>query len=156
MKKVFITLIIVMSVFVFSPINTKALTIEDTVINNVYILEKDTDTDVVEETTESESTEKITNCEGIIGNPEDPNSVAWLIREVMNYVKILGPILVIVLSSVDFLKVIVKSDDKEMAAAQKKLILRLILALLLFLIPTIVNALLSIYGTNLDPSCIPQ
>ena len=99
---------------------------------------------------------EITDCSGsdsIFGDPSDPNSVAWLIQEVLNYIKILGPILVIILSSVDFIKVIVKSDDEAMAKAQKKLILRLILALLLFLVPTIVNAILGIFGYSNDPLC---
>lgn len=151
MKRLFITIILVLSLLCFSPINTKALELPkvlEITTNSTYIL------DVNNTTTNTET--EVQECSGkdsIFGDPSDPNSVAWLIQEILNYIKILGPILVIVLSSVDFIKVIVKSDDKEMAAAQRKLIIRLILALLLFLIPTIVNAILNIFGYSTDPTC---
>ena len=50
------------------------------------------------------------------------------------------------LSSVDFIMVIVNSDNDKFQKAQKKLITRLILALLLFLIPVIVEIILSVFG----------
>ena len=74
-------------------------------------------------------------------------------QTLLNYIKVLGPILVIVLSSVDFLKVIIKSDDDAMTTAGKKLGYRLILAALLFFIPTIVEVLLGIFGITSDPTC---
>lgn len=89
----------------------------------------------------------------LLGNPNDPDSVAWLLQYLLNAIKVVGPILVIVLSSVDFLKVIIKSDDDAMAAATKKLGYRLILAGLLFFIPTIVEVLLGIFGITSDPTC---
>lgn len=89
----------------------------------------------------------------LLGNPSDPDSVAWLLQTLLNYIKVIGPILVIVLSSVDFLKVIIKSDDDAMAAAGKKLGYRLILAALLFFIPTVVEVLLGIFGITSDPTC---
>ena len=52
------------------------------------------------------------NCTGdnsILGSVNDPNSVAWLLQQVLNYIKILGPILVVVLSSVEFAKVIINN-----------------------------------------------
>ena len=52
------------------------------------------------------------NCSGgqsILGDPNDENSVAWLLQQILNYIRIIGPILVVVLSSVDFAVVIVKT-----------------------------------------------
>ena len=74
-------------------------------------------------------------------------------QKLLNYIKVLGPILVIVLSSVDFMKVIIKSDDDAMQKAGKKLGYRLILAALLFFIPTVVEVLLGIFGITSDPTC---
>ena len=48
---------------------------------------------------------------------------------------------------------IVKSDDDAMAAATKKLGYRLMLAGLLFFIPTVVQVLLGIFGITSDPTC---
>ena len=96
------------------------------------------------------------NCTGdnsILGNVNDPNSVAWLLQQVLNYIKIIGPLLVVVLSSVEFAKVIINSDDEAMAKAQKKLITRIILAACLFFIPTLVQAALDLFGFTSDATC---
>ena len=93
------------------------------------------------------------NGDGLLGDPTREDSVAWLLQVIFNVIKVVGPILVVILSSVDFLKVIVKSDDEAMAKAEKKLIIRLILALLLFLIPTIVQVILQVFGIYGDPTC---
>lgn len=95
-------------------------------------------------------------CEGsnsLLGNVNDENSVAWLLQQVLNYIKILGPVLVVVLSSIDFTKVIVKSDDEAMGKAQKKLGKRLILAGLLFFIPTLVQVIFNIFDITTNVTC---
>lgn len=95
-------------------------------------------------------------CSGknsILGDPNDENSVAWLLQQILNYIKVLGPLLVIILSGMDFAKVIIRSDDESMAKAQKKLIIRLLLAASLFFIPNLVSVLLNIFGITSDPTC---
>lgn len=86
------------------------------------------------------------SCSSLLGDPGDSNSVAWLVQKVLNYIQVIGPLLVVVLSSIDFAKVIIKSDDEAMAKAQKKLITRLLLAVMLFFIPTLVTVILSTFG----------
>ncbi len=153
MKKSFITIILVLTtLFIVAPINTKALSISDTPFGNVYVLENDTDEidDWMGETDQDQT------CEGsnsLLGDPDDPDSVAWLLQQILNFIKIVGPILVVILSSVDFIQVIVKSDDEAMAKAQKKLIKRLILAALLFFIPTLVQVILDVFGFNSGATC---
>lgn len=82
----------------------------------------------------------------ILGNVDCECSVAWLINEILNYLKILGPFLVLILSSIDFLKAIITSDDESLTKAQKSLITRLILAAALFILPTLIKAILDIFG----------
>lgn len=94
------------------------------------------------------------SCEGgLLGNVNDPNSVAWLLQKVLNYLKIIGPFLVVVMSGIDFAKVIVTSDDDGMKKAQKKLITRLILAASLFFLPDLVTVLLNIMGITSNATC---
>ena len=96
------------------------------------------------------------NCSSdssLLGNPNDPDSVAWLLQQILNYIRVIGPIIVVVLSSVEFAKVIIQSDDEAMAKAQKKLINRLILVVALFFIPTLVQLILQIFGITGDPTC---
>ncbi len=91
--------------------------------------------------------------ESILGDPNDENSVAWLLQQILNYIRIIGPILVVVLSSVDFAVVIVKNDDDSLGKAKKKLINRLLLVMALFLVPTLVSAILDIFGITGEGTC---
>lgn len=93
------------------------------------------------------------NCNTLLGNPSDSNSVAWLIDKILTYATIAGMGLVVVLSSMDFLKVITNGSDDEMAKASRKLAIRLILAALLFFVPTLTNAMLGIFGLTSDATC---
>ena len=88
-----------------------------------------------------------------LGDPSDSESVAWLLQKVLDFIKVVGPLLVIVLSSFDFMQVILNGSDDSFAKAKNKLITRLILAALLFFIPIIVEALLGVFGIMGDPTC---
>ncbi len=95
------------------------------------------------------------NCgeNGLLGNVNDEDSVAWLLQKILNYLKIIGPFIVVVMSGVDFAKVIITSDDEGMKKAQKKLITRLLLAVSLFFLPQLVMALLDIFGITSNATC---
>jgi len=68
-----------------------------------------------------------------------------LLQWVLNVIKIAAPILVIILGSLDFIKVLFSSDpDKETKEAFKKFKNRLIAAVLLFLIPVILQFCMNI------------
>ena len=93
------------------------------------------------------------DCNSLLGSVENEESVAWLLQQILNYIKVLGPVLVVVLSSLDFAKAIIASDDENMKKAERKLIVRLILAIALFLIPVLVSVLLDIFGLTTDQIC---
>lgn len=152
MKKVLVIITMIMVLFA-SPTNIYAMSID--VKSNVYML--------VETKNGISSTNDLKNfdqgynqaqsCDSLFGSTGDPNSVAWLLQYVFDIIKIVGPLLVVILSSIDFAKVVVKSDDDEMAKARMKLITRLILAAALFFIPLITMVLLEIFGIVSDPTC---
>lgn len=81
------------------------------------------------------------SCPNIINMEE--GHFGWLLNTVLNYIKIIGPILVVLLSSIDFIKAVVGFDEKAMKQAQSKLVIRLVAAICLFLVPTLVQLLLS-------------
>ena len=93
------------------------------------------------------------NCDTLLGSTSDEDSVAWLVQKILNYIQILGPLLVVILSSIDFAKVIIMSDDDAMAKATKKLTTRLILAASLFFLPVIVSVLLNTFGITTNAVC---
>lgn len=140
MKKGIITLLLIVTCVMFiSPINTNALE-----VNSVSIVEKN-ESNLLSNTINIAAS-KCPPSKAILGDVDCEDSVAWLVQIIFNIVKIVGPILVVLLSSVDFIMVIIKSDNDQFQKAQKKLITRLVLALLLFLIPTIVQVLLQVFG----------
>lgn len=97
---------------------------------------------------------KTQSCTQIFGSPTDKESIAYLIQKLLNYIKIAGPILVILLSSIDFVKVIWTSDDENMKKAQQKLGKRLVAAVLLFLLPTLIGLMFNLINNSItDPTC---
>ena len=93
-------------------------------------------------------------CKGILGNPDNEDSVAWFLVKILNYLRLLGPLMVLVLSSLDFAKAILTSDDESLKKAQSSLITRLILAALLFILPTLIEVILDIFGFTSSDVCI--
>lgn len=85
-----------------------------------------------------------------LGDVHEEDSVAWLLQKLLNYIKILGPFMVLVYSSIDFIKAILTSDDDSLKRASKNLSVRLILAIALFLIPVFVSTMLNIVGLTSD------
>lgn len=142
MTKSFIFYLYIFAIFlVFVPLRVDAIQLSD-VSKNINIL--------------ANNTTQNFDCDGsnsLLGNPSDENSVAWLLQQIFNFIKIIGPILVIVLSSIDYAKVIIQSDDESMGKANKKLIWRLILAGLLFFIPLLIQVFLQMFGFTSDPTC---
>lgn len=93
-------------------------------------------------------------CKGILGNPDNEDSVAWFLVKILDYLKLLGPLMILVLSSLDFAKAILMSDDESLKKAQSSLITRLILAALLFVLPTLIEVVLDIFGFTSSDICI--
>ncbi|MBQ3435989.1 MAG: hypothetical protein IJH13_03115 [Bacilli bacterium] len=101
-----------------------------------------------------------TSCSGIFGSVTDkgkngsPASLAYIFQQLFNYLKILGPLLVIILSGLDFTKTVLSGDDEGMQKATKKLGIRLVLVVLLYFIPDLAKFILSILNGGLkDPTC---
>lgn len=95
------------------------------------------------------------NCKStILGSTEDENSVAWLLQKILNYLRVLGPMIILVMSAIDFTKAIVTGDDDTMQKCYKKLVKRLVLAILLFFVPTLVTVILELFGFIGDPICV--
>lgn len=99
---------------------------------------------------------QIADCAGqnaILGNVNDPDSVAWLLQKLLDYARVIGPFLVLILSSLDYLKAVFSSDDDSIKKANQKLITRLVLVVALFLLPMLVSFLLNILGFTSHEVC---
>ena len=96
------------------------------------------------------------DCSGdnsILGSYNDPNSVAYFLQIIFNWLKLIGPFIVIVMSGIDFAKVIIMGDDDGMKKAQTKLIIRLILAASLFFLPDLIKAFLDLFNITSSGIC---
>jgi len=149
MKRTFLGIICLLTIlYITLPVKVSALSFFDTRNEQLFENKLVTDTNGM-----MNGYDQPQNCNTLLGNPSDSNSVAWLIDKILSYATIAGMALVVVLSSIDFAKVIVKSDDDEMAKATKKLVIRLVLAGLLFFVPTLTKTLLGLFGLTSDVTC---
>lgn len=151
MKKVFVILITILSIFVISSanINVHAVTLSD------YVqIADENDTAWINDYNNEVNNQNTGDCDSLLGDPvNNPNSVAWLLFTILNWMRVLGPLAVIVLSGIEFAQAIVKSDDDTMKKAKGHLTTRLIMAGLLFLIPSVVKLLLEVFNLTTDPMC---
>lgn len=138
-KKVILSMILIAGLILFSSFKVYAQ--ENVVTNNISTMSISDNINIAVSCTGSNAA---------LGDVNDPDSVAWLLQKLLNYIKILGPFLVLVFSSIDFIKAIVTSDDESLKKATKNLSMRLILALALFLIPVFVSVMLNIVGLTSD------
>ena len=82
--------------------------------------------------------------------PQECNLLGTGVQEILNelyrIVEIATPILVVLLCTVDMAKAVVAQDDNEMKKSQARSIKRLIIGLAIFLVPTVLDALLKLAG----------
>lgn len=92
------------------------------------------------------------DCVAIFGPKNDPDSIRSLINEILMYPKIIVPILVIGLGTLDLAKAVIASKEDEMKKAQTTFIKRLIIGVVIFFVPTIIDLLMFIVDTVLGPT----
>ncbi len=82
--------------------------------------------------------------------PQDCNllgsGVQGILNQIYRLVEIATPILTILLITIDMVKAVVAQDDNEMKKSQERSVKRLIIGLAIFLIPTVLDAILKIAG----------
>jgi len=81
----------------------------------------------------------IVDCEGLLGQ-----DLIDKINSYLNIIKIAIPILLIGLGVIDFTKAIFAGDDGEMKKAQQNFMKRIFIAVLIFLVPTVLNLILQL------------
>ena len=80
------------------------------------------------------------------------------LKEILMYPKIIVPILVILLGTLDLAKAVISSKEDEMKKAQTTFIKRLLLGIVIFFVPTIIDIIMYLANFvwshfGLDPSC---
>ena len=94
------------------------------------------------------------DCDGIIGDPSNTGSFAYYLNMSIKFIQYIGPILVIVFTIIEYFKALVAGDQDALKKANSRTVTRLIFAILLFLLPVIINTLLHIFHIYSDCSIV--
>lgn len=70
------------------------------------------------------------------------------IQNVFNFLKVAVPLIIICLSTYDFVKAVAGKDNKDVKKAFQRLMKRFLYALILFFLPIIINYILYLVGMN--------
>lgn len=98
--------------------------------------------------------ENVKDCDGIFGDPNNEDSTIYMIQKILNYVKVLAPLLVVLLSGIDFSKTVLSGDPQDMKKVTKKLVIRLACAAGVFLAPFLTGFIINfINNTTRDTTC---
>lgn len=89
-----------------------------------------------------------TDCEALL-----TPSFAKVLNNILTFVQYLGPVLVGIFSLLDYLKVVFSGDQDEIKKVSKKFMKRVVAAILLFMIPIIVNLVFSLTGVIPPQNC---
>ena len=83
-------------------------------------------------------------CEGIFGDLKNPDSLRYLLNEILMYPKIIVPIIVIGFGTLDLAKAVTASKEDDMKKAQKTFVKRILIGVSIFFVPTIMNLIMYI------------
>ena len=86
----------------------------------------------------------VVTCTDLFGSPSDENSLAYMINMVLGYVRVIVPILVITFGLFDLGKAVIASKEDEMKKAQSTFIKRVIIGVVVFFVPLVVNILMEL------------
>ncbi len=79
--------------------------------------------------------------------------VAWLIR-IVSWIRYIVPVVIIILTILDFIKAIAADNEDEIKKASGRFAKRLIVALIIFLLPLLLEFILGIFGQDTYQYCL--
>lgn len=83
-------------------------------------------------------------CDELLGNESNPDSLRHLIDEILDYVRIIVPILIILLGSLDLAKAVISGKEDIIKKAQTDFAKRLIAGVIIFLVPTLIDIVMEL------------
>ena len=82
------------------------------------------------------------------------NNVLYLVGVVVAVIRIAVPVVLIVIGMVDLVKALTSQDDKQIKAATNLIVKRVVIAVAVFLVPTIIRLLMNVISQHEYESCI--
>lgn len=96
----------------------------------------------------------INDCETLLGSPRTKNSPAWYLSFIFSVIKYVAIIILIVLTIMDFVGAVASHDNDILKKAVGKAIKRMILCVIIFLLPTLIEFILEIINEKELELCI--
>ena len=84
----------------------------------------------------------------IFGNPNVEGNLGYYIKTALNLLRWIAPLIVILYGTFDMVKAVVASSEDKMKQAQNMLLKRIIIAISLFFVPSLVSALLDLFASS--------
>ena len=97
---------------------------------------------------------EVQNCESLLGNPNVDGTPAFYLSLLFSIMKYVAIILLIVLTIMDFVNAVASQDNDILKKSFNKAVTRMILCIILFLIPTILDFVLEFIDQSAVSSCI--
>lgn len=80
----------------------------------------------------------------LFGTPGNPTKLRYYIDSAMQYIRIIVPILIIVLGTLDFAKAVLAGKEDNMKKAQSTFVKRLIAGIIVFFVPLLVDVIMDL------------
>lgn len=85
-------------------------------------------------------------CESIFKDGDDFNEFGQFLQDIFTAIKILAPALVIILSTIDYIKAIAASNQDAMKKANQRTVKRVVIGLIVFFLPFLLDLLFEFFG----------
>lgn len=95
-------------------------------------------------------------CTDVLNAGDKGDNAVELMREVLGYVRIIAPVLLIVLTAADFGSAVLQQDNDALKKASTKVSKRAIMTIAVFLVPTLIRAILGLPGVRDALSTVPD
>lgn len=78
----------------------------------------------------------------------DTSPTMKFLKDILSIIRWTVPVIIIIMSSIDFAKAVTAGDDKGINTATKRSLLRLFIGVLIFIIPELLNLILRIADSS--------
>lgn len=93
------------------------------------------------------------SCDSILGSVNNHDAPAYYLNFAFNILKYIAIIALFVLTVLDFAKAVASSDNDALKKALQKTIKRLVICIVIFFLPRLINFILGLLGIVDDPTC---
>lgn len=100
------------------------------------------------------TTTELQNCESLLGSPSIEGTPAFYLSLIFSVMKYAAIILLIVLSSMDFLSAVASQDNDILKKTFNRTVKRFVICIIIFFVPTILNFSLDLINQSTIDNCI--